>query len=90
MLLDANLKIGFISYCKFIVTFIVTIVKIVIIVRSLMRLYKYCLLSTATFHCGVCLPKFCNKNDVLLSDLDSIHFLNVTHECEKQFLNFTY
>jgi hypothetical protein len=25
-----------------------------------------------------------------IADLDSIHFPNVTHECEEQFLNFTY
>jgi len=25
---------------------------------------KYCLLSTATFHYGVCLPKVCTKNDI--------------------------
>jgi hypothetical protein len=24
-----------------------------------------------------------------IADLDSIHFPNVTHECEEQFLNFT-
>ena len=25
---------------------------------------KYCLLSTATFHYGICLPKVCTKNDI--------------------------